>query len=265
MANPDRSLVGNVLWAPWSVVGWLTTLTWMGVLAVVSLPIVVFIPFERFQHIYLHRKVAWPLWVIFSPLKVRYDERYDRQQVSVFLQNHVSMLDANIACGSIPVPLCGLENAAHLHVPGYGWLLRISNAIPVTKGASRFKSILAAFKERASRGISVLAFPEGHRTLDGKLRPFKSGVFRAARDAGLPIVPVVSRGAYRMLPKGSFTTRPSRLEVYVAPQIETKGLSDAQIPALMERVREVMEAWVERKEMLGHRCLEPIVAGEVGT
>lgn len=259
MAHPDRTLVGAALWAPWSAVGWVATLGWMGAIAASMLPMTLAVPFERLQIRYSFQPaVSWPLWLLLSPLRVTYDPGYDRSRVSVFTMNHVSMLDANIACGSIPVPLCGLENAAHLHLPGYGWLLRMSNAIPVRKGEGRFAEIAEAFGERASRGISVLAFPEAHRTLDGKLRPFKSGVFRAARDAGVPIVPVVSRGAYRMLPKGAFTMRPSRIEVYVAPQIETAGLSDDQIPALIERVREVMEAWIERKEMLGHRCLEPL-------
>lgn len=240
------------------MLGWAVTLGWMGTLAVGSLPVLPFVPFERFQAKHLHPKVAWPLWFLFSPLEVTYDERYDRSKTSVFAMNHVSMLDANIACGSIPVPLCGLENAAHLLVPGYGWLMKVANAIAVPKGENRFKAIAEAFAERRSRGISVLAFPEAHRTLDGKLRPFKSGVFRAARDAGIPIVPIVSRGAFRMLPKGTMVMRPSKVEVYVAPQIETEGLTDEQIPALMERVREVMEAWIERKEKLGHLCLEPL-------
>ncbi|MCX4245324.1 lysophospholipid acyltransferase family protein [Paraliomyxa miuraensis] len=256
----SRTVLGDLVWAPWSVVGWTGTLAWMGTIAAVALPMTLAgVPFENLQvRLGWQPAVAWPLWLMLSPLRVTYDPRYDKARVSVFTQNHVSVLDANIACGTIPVPLCGLENAAHLQLPGYGWLLRMSNAIPVRKGEGRFSEIADAFRERASRGVSVLAFPEAHRTIDGKLRPFKSGVFRAARDAGLPIVPIVSRGMYRMLPKGSVTVRPSRIEVYVAPQIETEGLSDDQLPALMDRVRTVMEAWIERKEMLGDLCLEPL-------
>lgn len=258
MSHPERSLVGNVLWAPWSTVGWVGTLAWMGTIAASMLPLTLVVPFERIQSTLFQPATAWPLYLLLSPLEVTYDPAYDRSRVSLFAMNHVSMLDANIACGSIKVPLCGLENAAHLKIPGYGWLLKMSNAIPVRKGEGRLPEIVAAFRERASRGISVLAFPEAHRTLDGKLRPFKSGVFRAARDAGLPIVPIATRGAYRMLPKGAFTMRPSRIEVYIAPHIETEGLSDDDLPKLMERVREVLEGWIERKEMLGHRCAEPL-------
>jgi len=258
MGNPDRSLVGDILWAPWSAVGWLGTLTWMGTIAATMLPLTLAVPFERFQNTLFQPATSWPLWLCLSPLHVTYDPGYDRSRVSVLMMNHVTMLDANIACGAVPVPMCGLENASHLKIPGYGWLLKMSNAIPVRKGEGRLPGVVAAFRERASRGISILTFPEAHRTLDGKLRPFKTGVFRAAIEAGLPIVPIASRGAYRMLPKGAFSIRPSKIEVYMGPQIETEGLCEDDVPALMERVREVLEGWIERKEMLGHRCREPL-------
>ncbi len=257
MIHPNRTLLGELLWAPWSLVGLVFTLSWMGFLTISSLPVHPFRRFERFQHIYPQPQVAWPLWLLFNPLKVTYDPRYKKTRGVMFAHNHVTMLDANIACGTIPVPICGLENASHLRVPGYGWLLTLSNAIPVHKGAGRFRKIATAFRERKSRGISVLTFPEAHRTVDGKLRKFKRGVFIAARDAGMPIVPIAARGAYHMLPKGAFTMRPGRIETYVAPEIQTEGLRDDQIPALMERVHTVMEAWLERGEMLGHLCLEP--------
>lgn len=233
-------------------------MSWMGIIAGVMLPVTLFIPFERFQASFFQPAVSWPLRMLFSSLRVIYDPRYDRGRVSVFMQNHVSMLDACAGCGSVPVPMCGLENAAHLNLPGYGWLLRMSNAIPVRRGEGRYQAIADAFRERESRGISVLTFPEAHRTLDGKLRPFKSGVFRAAIESGMPIVPVCVRGMYRLLPKGTFIVRPSKIEVYVAPQIETKGLDARHIKPLMERVRAVQEGWLERKEQLGHLCAEPI-------
>jgi 1-acyl-sn-glycerol-3-phosphate acyltransferase len=216
-----------------------------------------FIPFERFQLKYPHIMAGWPVHFTFSSCRVVVDPRYDRSKVCVFVQNHVSMLDACLACRSIRVPIAGLENASHLAVPGYGWLLRAANAIPVERRAGMYGKVAEAFKERASRGISILTFPEAHRTLDGKLRPFKKGVFMIARDAGIPIVPLAVRGAFRMLPKGAITVRPTKLEIYMAPQIETAGLTDEQIPELMDRVKRVLEAWIERGEMLGELCVQP--------
>lgn len=249
--------MGSLLWLPWSIVAWLLTLAWMGLAFLLAAPVMLFVRFERFQLKYPHIMAGWPVHFTFSSVRVVVDPRYDRDKVAVFVQNHVSMLDACLACRSIRVPIAGLENSSHLKVPGYGWLLRAANAIAVEKRSGTYAKLADAFRERASRGISILTFPEAHRTLDGKLRPFKRGVFMIARDAGLPIVPLAVRGAFRMLPKGALTLRPSRIEIYMAPQIETAGLTDEQIPELMERVRVVLESWIERGEMRGDVCVQP--------
>lgn len=199
------------------------------------------------------------MWFALGPVKTIEDPGYRRDVVSMFMQNHVTMLDGCTATAAIRVPLCGLENAAHLKVPGYGWIMRCANAIAVDRKDPRMRAgIRTAIHDRITRGINVLTFPEGHRTLDGKLRPFKRGVFRMAVEAGIPVSPIAVRGAYKMMPKGSFTVRPSQVEVYIAPQIETKDLTLKDLPALMERVKTVMEAFIERGEMLGHLCKEPL-------
>ncbi|MCR9159412.1 MAG: lysophospholipid acyltransferase family protein [Nannocystaceae bacterium] len=229
----------------------------MGGLWASALPVTLFKPFEKFQMLWVQPGVAMPLKFMLSKLVVDYDPLFDKTKMSVFTQNHVSMADANIACGAIPVPLCGLENASHLQVPGYGWLLKMSNAIPVRKGARRYEEVAEAFEERASRGISVLAFPEAHRTRDGKVGAFKKGVFHIAVKANIPIAPLCVRGAYHLLPKGEFTIRPSKVHVYMAPQIDTADLSEEDVPELMERVREVMRAWVEDGVKRPDLCTAP--------
>ena len=107
--------------------------------------------------------------------------------------------------------------------------------------------------------MPVFTFPEAHRTRDGNVQPFKRGVFRMAREAGLPITPVCTRGAFRMLPKGAITSRPSVVEVWIAPQVETAGLSDRQLEILAERIREVMQIWIDRREKHAEIYLAPIV------
>jgi len=242
---------------PVSIVSWLVAMGWMAFVFLSSVPVMLFIPFERFQLYWPHPLMGWTVRVTFSRVRVHVDPRY-RKGVCVFVQNHVSMLDAAISAATIRVPLCGLENASHLRVPAYGWLLRAANAIPVARGQGRYGEIAEACRERASRGISILAFPEGHRTLDGKLRPFRRGAFAIARDAGLPVVPIAVRGAFRMLPKGAITFRPTTLDIYVAPAIETAGLDDEALDVLIDRVATVIDAWVERGERRGDLCVEPI-------
>lgn len=254
-----RTLLGNLLWLIPSLAVWFMTLAWLGTIFIISVPaMLIGIPFERFQ-VKLHGMASWPVHFTGSRIKGTIDPRYDKNQVVTFMMNHTSMLDASVALGVVEVPMCGIENAAHLKLPGYGWLLRAANAIPVRRGSGgRYREVAKAVRERQSRGISVLAFPEGSRTLDGHLRQFRRGVFSICREAGVPIVPIAVRGAHRMLPKGAVTMRPTLLDIYIGAPIETEGLDDDQLDGLMERVHTVIEAWVERREQLGDLCLEPI-------
>lgn len=252
-----RTLVGNLLWLPSSLIAWLLSGVWTTLLLVSMGPLLIFFPFERIQMWGWQPLMGHVVHFAFGRFRIEVDPRHSWERTVVFVQNHVSMLDGYIACRTIRAPLCGLENAAHLKLPGYGWMMRAANAIPVDKGAGRYARIAAAMKDRARRGISILTFPEGHRTLDGKVRPFRRGVFRMAHEAGLPIVPIAVRGAYRLLPKGAISARPATLEIYVAPPIETAGLTPDQLRELADRVHQVITAWVERREKRGDLCLQP--------
>ncbi len=168
-----------------------------------------------------------------SALKVEYDPDFDPERRSVFSQNHISMLDGQVACTAIPHAFCGLMNHWHFRIPGYGWIMKLAGSIPVyPRSAGRTGEITAAARDRAERGLSILVFPEGHRTLTGLPRPFKRGVFFMARDAGLPVVPLCVRGLYEVNHKGSMRFRPGHVQVYVGPQIETAGLDDDGVARL---------------------------------
>lgn len=261
MALPNgRTLLGEVLWVPYSILAWTMSLLWLCLFGGLFAITVVFVPFERFQHIIAHQLTGVPMWLSLGPVRTTEDPQYRRDVVSMFMQNHISMLDGCTATASIRVPLCGMENAAHLTLPGYGWIMRCANAIPIDrKDANLRENLRKAIHDRIARGINVLTFPEAHRSPDGKVQPFKNGVFRMAIEAGIPIVPIAVRGAYKLLPKGVFTVRPSRVRVYIAPQIETAGLTVMHLSALQRRVHTVISAFVERGEMLGALCKEPIV------
>jgi 1-acyl-sn-glycerol-3-phosphate acyltransferase len=246
MRPVGRTFLRELPWMPFAVAVWILALAWMLILPLVVLPLLIFTRFEKIQHIWPQPQIGWTLRLTLSRIRIEYDPAFDPRRVSVFIHNHTSMLDAHVACAAIPQPFCGLENAAHLNVPGYGWLMRLANAIPVhPRRSSSYNEIAEACKERASRGISVLTFPEGHRTLDGKLRSFRRGSFFMARDAGIPIVPIAVRGLYGVLPKGTWVFIPGRIDVYVGPQIELEGRSDEEVEALVEQVRRTMIGFVE--------------------
>ena len=84
--------------------------------------------------------------------------------------------------------------------------------------------------------MSLLAFPEGQRTLDGHVGPFKDGVFRMALQFGTPIVPVSMVGAFEFNRKTSWLLRPGTITVVLHDVIETKDLRKEDLPALRDRV-----------------------------
>lgn len=181
-----------------------------------------------------------------SEMNIVYDPGFDRERPSVFCQNHVNVLDAFTACASIPQPFVGLMLAWHFKIPGYGWMMKATNGIPVHRNAKNRTELLSAeARDRVSKGLSILTYPEAHRTKDGKVQPFKRGMFFMARDAGLPVVPLAVRGMYEVNRKGSALFAPGEVDVYVGPQIETAHLDDEGIADLAARMSEAMARYVE--------------------
>ncbi len=177
---------------------------------------------------------------------------FDDRRPSVFCFNHVNVLDAHTACATIPQPFVGLMLAWHFKIPGYGWMMKATHGIPVHKGAAgRTDELVTHAKARAAAGLSILVFPEGHRTLTGRVGSYRRGMFFMARAAGLPIVPVAVRGMYEVNRKGSFRIRPGAVEVHFGPQIETAGLDDDAITVLAARVQSAVADFVEGRDPSG--------------
>ena len=89
-------------------------------------------------------------------------------------------------------------------------------------------------------GWSVLIYPEGTRTSDGNLQPFKKGAFRVAIGTGLPIMPITTNGAFWLMPKKTMNIRPGHITVTFGEPIPTQGLTEADLPWLMEKTREAI-------------------------
>jgi 1-acyl-sn-glycerol-3-phosphate acyltransferase len=100
--------------------------------------------------------------------------------------------------------------------------------------------------ERAAQSIrngsSVILFPEGTRTLDGKLQPFKRGAFSLATKAGVPVVPLTINGTFSIMPKGSLIIKPANISVVLGKPISTLGLNGKKGELeLMEQVHHAIE------------------------
>ncbi|MCA9520395.1 MAG: 1-acyl-sn-glycerol-3-phosphate acyltransferase [Myxococcales bacterium] len=234
-----------------STVGWTASMGWMVLNSTLGAALAPVLPLRKRAYYLFQPAVGSCVRLMGSRVEAYYHPNFDATRASVFCQNHVSVIDGHVACATIPVRFCGLMNSWHFKVPGYGWIMRQVKGIGVApKRADRTAFITAEAKKRADEGISILTFPEGHRTTDGTVRPFRRGAFFMARDAGLPVVPLAVRGLFEINRKGSMLfRRGGTVEVYLGEPIETAGLDDEQIAALAHRVHGIIADWVERGQL----------------
>jgi 1-acyl-sn-glycerol-3-phosphate acyltransferase len=168
----------------------------------------------------------------------------------IFLSNHVSNLDPPILLPLIPGMTSVFLKRVLMNIPLLGTAMRMGRFVPVARGNSREdaeRSVEAA-ANALNGGLHFTAFPEGTRSPDGKLLPFKKGAFFLAEGTGAPIIPVVISGTERMMPKGSPRITPG--EAYIRFLAPIRPQDSASREELMERVRAAMEQELERRRAI---------------
>ncbi len=158
----------------------------------------------------------------------------------IVMMNHVNFFDPFVFYAAFPGPARGIEEEKHFRWPLYGAVIRRIGQIPVDrKNHQRAMESLARaaklIRERA--GYSFVILPEGTRTRDGLLQPFKRGGFLLALESGLEILPIVQVGAGRINRRGSRLVRPGRIEIFFEPPVSAAGFTRETLDALMDRVR----------------------------
>ncbi|HEY8374926.1 MAG TPA: lysophospholipid acyltransferase family protein [Nannocystis sp.] len=250
----------------YSATVWVVAFAWMGLVAGTWTVVSFFVPPIRTHTLIGGPGMGKVLKLTLSEVEIIYDPDFDPERRGVFMMNHVNLLDAHAACAAIPHPFCGLMNAWQMKIPLYGRIMKLADGIPVPPGGNRYRAIAEAARDRAKKGLSILAFPEAHRTLDGKVHEFKRGVFWMARMAGLPVIPLATRGMFDLMRKGSLLLKPAKITIYVGAPIETKGLSDAEMAEVMKKTHQIISDFAERGIIPGRarRPVEdpPVAAGE---
>ena len=175
-------------------------------------------------------------------VRVRGAEHLRAGESYVFLSTHQSWMDIPVMLGYLPSQLRIAAKREVFRIPFLGWHMQRSGQIPINRGST--EESVASLRRAAGLlrgGVSAFLFPEGTRTRDGSLQPLKKGGFRLALEAGLPIVPVTINGTRRAMPRGSMILRHGPVEMHLAPPIPTAGLTDSDLPALIQQVRAAME------------------------
>lgn len=144
----------------------------------------------------------------------------------VFAANHASYMDTPVILANIPARFRFLANDYLFKIPFLGTHLTRAGHIPVVQGNAResVRAMGEAGKTIRARGISVLIFPEGGRSLTG-LQEFREGAAFIAIKAGVPIVPVGLKGTIDLLPMHSAHVKPGTVEMRIGEPIATEGLT----------------------------------------
>ncbi len=168
---------------------------------------------------------------------------------AVVVSNHQSQADIPLV-SRLPWEMKWVGKKELFDIPVMGWLMKLADDIAVDRKdpASR-ASVLTRAQRKLEHGTSVMFFAEGTRSRDGRVKKFHDGAFRLAIDAGVPVVPIALDGTMDALPKHGWQFSRADVRMDVLPPVPTDGLTEADVPALRDRVRrmivEHVAAWRE--------------------
>jgi 1-acyl-sn-glycerol-3-phosphate acyltransferase len=179
-------------------------------------------------------------------LEVEGKEKVPTDGPVIYMSNHQGNFDILSLFMAIPRQFSWIAKEELFAIPVFGHSMRRAGYVPLDRSDGRraFKSIEAA-AEIIKSGKSVVIFPEGTRTTDGKLLPFKRGGFLLATKAGVPIVPMTINGSGKVNPCKKLEIYPGPIKIRIGDPISTEGRKGAQRDQLMDEVKEAIEAGLE--------------------
>lgn len=188
------------------------------------------------------RLMCYLLWV---QVEVEGLEHIDPRQSYVFVLNHQSYFDIFTVYGWLPNIFKWVMKIELRRIPFVGLACQAAGHIFIDRSSplAASKSIEKA-KEQLRNGVSVVIFPEGTRSHDGKMLPFKRGAFRIASDLALPIVPATLVGSFERIPRHTLRLNPGTIRLHIKKPIDVKEFLPDRIPELMDK------AWKQVNESL---------------
>ncbi|MEY3619611.1 MAG: hypothetical protein RL726_2309 [Actinomycetota bacterium] len=232
-----RSLLS--IWS-WFALG-VIVIVWTPLVAIVRL---VTFPFDKgryatgyvFRRLCVVHQVLTPMWKFHTSGKLPENKRNPYVMVS----NHESFVDM-LLISHLKIEMKWLSKKSIFNIPLVGWMMKMSGDIPLVRGdRSSGSAALDLCKTWLDKKMSVMIFPEGTRSADGEMRAFKDGAFRLAIETGTPILPMAVHGTRSALRKHDWRLGDSEAEVRVLAPIDTTGMTEDDIPALRDRVRDLI-------------------------
>lgn len=214
------------------------------VIATLALGILAFVTalFDRkgkivHQYARLWGKIA--LWANGVKVKLQGLEHVKGKGPYIFMSNHQGSYDIFALLGHLPFQFKWLAKKELFSIPFFGWTMAAAGYISVDRKGTR--ETVEAMNEAARKireGMSVVIFPEGSRSQNGTIQPFKKGGFTLAIKSKVPIVPIAIHGSRTIMPKDRLKISPGEIRIQLGSPIKTENFSLKDREFLMAKVRE---------------------------
>jgi 1-acyl-sn-glycerol-3-phosphate acyltransferase len=217
----------------WSCIGFATIV--LGILAFLTYPLD---RKGRWIHGYARLWARVALWAGGVKVKIEGLERIKGRGPYIFMSNHQGSYDIFSLLSSLPFQFKWLAKKELFSIPFFGWTMAAAGYIRLDREGTR--ETVEAMNEAAERirqGMSVVVFPEGSRSPNGSIQPFKKGGFTLAVKAKVPIVPIAIHGSRDVMPKDRLTPTSGEIRIRVGSPIPTETCSMKDRMRLMEEVR----------------------------
>lgn len=161
----------------------------------------------------------------------------------VITANHQSLYDIYVLYGWLGLDFKWVMKKELETVPILGLACKVLGHIYIDRSDTKSSvETISAAKTKITNGTSVVFFPEGTRSGDGNIRPFKKGAFKMALDLGIPVLPVTINGTRNILPKGSLDLMPGGATMIIHKPIDVKGYDEKNMNELMDKTRVMINA-----------------------
>ncbi len=202
--------------------------------------------------IHFYATVPWVkviLWVCGVKVKVKGLENVDPDLPRIYMSNHQSYFDILAFFAGLPIDFKYILKKELMRIPLFGIAVRRGRHISIDRGNPRkaFESVQKA-AEKIKSGYSVLIFPEGTRSPDGHMQPFKRGGFRLAIQSGCDVVPLAISNSHNIAAKGSLKVNKGVIAINIGKPISIKDYTKKDIDKLLVRVREAVVAKLSEEQ-----------------
>lgn len=211
-----------------------------------GVPITFFDPTGKFLHAYgkLWGRVA--LIIAGVRVEVHGAEKISLDVPLIFMGNHRSNFDIPALYAGLPHHFSWIAKEELFRIPLFGYAMKRAGYLPLDRSdGRRALRTMDAAAEKIRGGVSVIIFPEGTRSMDGKLLPFKRGGFLLAAKAGVPVIPFTINGSALVNPPKQLKLKPGTITIRFGDPIPTEGATGKRRDELIDRVKGSIEAGLE--------------------